>query len=128
MNGTPRGKAAHGRAAVPTSAGGNGRSDGRSTPVDAEHTPRDGARFIGHEVSRQGRDVARLHELAERYGGQPAFDVTGNATEGRSPTPGRTAVDEPVASSTPPSAPKCGIAARKVSSTPVRFTAKTRFH
>ena len=41
----------------------------------------------------------------------PAFA----ATYGSIPTPGRTAVDEPVASSTPPSGTRCGIAARNVS-------------
>jgi hypothetical protein len=43
-------------------AGEVGRSDGRSPPVDAEHTSRDGTCFVGHEVHGQGSHIARLHE------------------------------------------------------------------
>ncbi len=46
----------------------------------------------------------------------------------KSPSPGRIASDEPVARRTPPWGTKCLRAARNVRSTPVRFTAKTRFH
>src|SRR4051794_31350255 len=53
-------------------------SDCGASAVNRVHRARDRAGLVGHEVDRERSDVARLHELAKRYGLEAALDVAGD--------------------------------------------------